>query len=60
MDLKVAGDESGITALQLDVKNDGLTMELLTQALQQVPHCCLISLTCKARLFTSTPVCLPL
>jgi polyribonucleotide nucleotidyltransferase len=39
MDLKVAGDESGITALQLDVKNDGLTMELFTQALQQVSDC---------------------
>jgi polyribonucleotide nucleotidyltransferase len=36
MDLKVAGDAAGVTALQLDVKNDGLTVELLAQALQQV------------------------
>ena len=35
MDFKVAGTERGINALQMDVKIDGLTQELLSQALEQ-------------------------
>ncbi|NMB41306.1 MAG: polyribonucleotide nucleotidyltransferase [Firmicutes bacterium] len=35
MDFKVAGTESGITALQMDVKIKGLSRELLKEALQQ-------------------------
>ncbi len=35
MDFKVAGNETGITALQLDIKVKGLTPEILAQALEQ-------------------------
>ena len=35
MDFKVAGTQVGITALQMDVKLDGLTRELMGEALQQ-------------------------
>ena len=35
MDLKVAGTEDGITALQMDIKIDGITHEMLSQALEQ-------------------------
>ncbi len=35
MDLKVAGTTQGITALQMDVKIDGLTPEILEKALMQ-------------------------
>ncbi|MBI4049780.1 MAG: polyribonucleotide nucleotidyltransferase [Candidatus Doudnabacteria bacterium] len=35
MDFKVAGSEKGITALQMDVKTLGLTVEILEQALKQ-------------------------
>jgi polyribonucleotide nucleotidyltransferase len=35
MDFKVAGGKSGITALQMDIKIGGLTMEILKQALAQ-------------------------
>ena len=35
MDFKVAGTENGINALQMDVKIDGLTQELLSEALEQ-------------------------
>ena len=35
MDFKVAGTEQGINALQMDVKIDGLTQELLREALEQ-------------------------
>jgi polyribonucleotide nucleotidyltransferase len=35
MDFKVAGTENGITALQMDIKIDGLSRELLTEALLQ-------------------------
>nr|WP_231853455.1 polyribonucleotide nucleotidyltransferase [Streptococcus sp. DD12] len=35
MDFKVAGTQSGITALQMDIKVSGLSVELLTQALAQ-------------------------
>ncbi len=35
MDFKVAGTEYGITALQMDIKIKGITVEILTQALAQ-------------------------
>jgi polyribonucleotide nucleotidyltransferase len=35
MDFKVAGTEKGITATQMDIKIDGLSYEILTQALEQ-------------------------
>ena len=33
MDFKVAGTKAGITAIQMDLKNDGLTMEIIQSAL---------------------------
>ena len=33
MDFKVAGTKDGITAIQMDLKNDGLTMEIIKNAL---------------------------
>ena len=33
MDFKVAGTKAGITAIQMDLKNDGLTMEIIKEAL---------------------------
>ena len=33
MDFKVAGTKKGITAIQMDLKNDGLTMEIIRNAL---------------------------
>jgi polyribonucleotide nucleotidyltransferase len=35
MDFKVAGTDSGITALQMDMKISGLSMEIIAQAIQQ-------------------------
>lgn len=35
MDFKVAGTSEGITALQMDIKIDGLSQELMAQALEQ-------------------------
>jgi len=35
MDLKVAGSQKGITALQMDVKLDGVTLEMLQAAISQ-------------------------
>ncbi len=35
MDFKVAGTEVGITALQMDIKIDGITREIMAQALEQ-------------------------
>lgn len=35
MDFKVAGTEEGITALQMDIKIDGINREVLAQALRQ-------------------------
>ena len=34
MDFKVAGTKKGITAIQMDLKNDGLTMEVIQNALE--------------------------
>ncbi|RDI47409.1 polyribonucleotide nucleotidyltransferase [Falsibacillus pallidus] len=35
MDFKVAGTDKGVTALQMDIKIDGLSREILEEALQQ-------------------------
>ena len=35
MDFKVAGTKTGITAIQMDLKNDGLTMEIIQDALEK-------------------------
>ena len=35
MDFKVAGTKEGITALQMDIKIDGITKEIMEQALEQ-------------------------
>jgi polyribonucleotide nucleotidyltransferase len=35
MDFKVAGTEEGITALQMDIKIEGVTLEIMEKALQQ-------------------------
>lgn len=35
MDFKVAGTESGVTALQMDIKIDGITKEIMQKALEQ-------------------------
>ncbi|KAF3982960.1 MAG: polyribonucleotide nucleotidyltransferase [Methylococcales symbiont of Hymedesmia sp. n. MRB-2018] len=35
MDFKVAGSENGITALQMDIKIDGITAEIMRAALEQ-------------------------
>ncbi|KKS95997.1 MAG: polyribonucleotide nucleotidyltransferase, polyribonucleotide nucleotidyltransferase [Candidatus Gottesmanbacteria bacterium GW2011_GWA2_43_14] len=35
MDFKVAGSEKGITAIQLDVKNDGLSQEIIQETLEK-------------------------
>ncbi|MEM7259170.1 MAG: polyribonucleotide nucleotidyltransferase, partial [Pseudomonadota bacterium] len=35
MDFKVAGTESGVTALQMDIKIDGITREIMEAALEQ-------------------------
>ena len=35
MDFKVAGSESGITSLQMDIKVAGITQEIMTKALEQ-------------------------
>ena len=38
MDFKVAGTEAGITALQMDIKIDGITREIMEQALAQAKN----------------------
>jgi polyribonucleotide nucleotidyltransferase len=38
MDMKIAGTEQGLTAVQLDVKISGLSMELLGKALEQAKN----------------------
>ena len=35
MDFKVGGTEKGITAIQVDIKNDGLTLEIIDEAFQK-------------------------
>lgn len=38
MDFKVAGTSEGITSLQMDIKIDGITREIMQQALEQAKH----------------------
>ncbi|MCI0668220.1 MAG: polyribonucleotide nucleotidyltransferase [Methylococcaceae bacterium] len=38
MDFKVAGTKDGITALQMDIKIDGITVEIMKSALEQAKH----------------------
>ncbi len=38
MDFKVAGSVDGITALQMDIKIDGITAEIMKTALEQAKH----------------------
>lgn len=38
MDFKVAGTEAGINALQMDIKIDGITQEIMQVALDQAKH----------------------
>ena len=38
MDFKVAGSVDGITALQMDIKIDGITSEIMKSALEQAKH----------------------
>jgi len=38
MDFKVAGSEEGITALQMDIKIEGITPEIMKTALEQAKH----------------------
>lgn len=38
MDFKVAGTKDGITALQMDIKIQGITEQILTEALTQAKH----------------------
>jgi len=38
MDFKVAGTVDGVTALQMDIKIDGITREIMQTALQQARH----------------------
>jgi len=38
MDFKVAGTAKGVTALQMDIKIDGIGREILAQALEQAKH----------------------
>ena len=35
MDFKVAGTKKGITAIQVDIKNDGLTMQIISEAFEK-------------------------
>jgi polyribonucleotide nucleotidyltransferase len=35
MDFKVAGTRAGVTSIQMDIKVEGLTLEIITQALEQ-------------------------
>lgn len=38
MDFKVAGDHDGITAFQMDIKVEGITLEIMKAALAQAKH----------------------
>jgi polyribonucleotide nucleotidyltransferase len=38
MDFKVAGTQNGVTALQMDIKIDGITKEIMESALEQAKH----------------------
>lgn len=38
MDFKVTGDQEGITAFQMDIKVEGITLEIMKAALEQAKH----------------------
>ena len=50
MDFKVAGTKKGITAIQMDLKNDGLTPEIIKSAFE---------ITCEARIQILDEIMLP-
>jgi polyribonucleotide nucleotidyltransferase len=50
MDFKVGGTKKGITAIQMDLKNDGLTMPIIKSAFEQ---------TCEARVQILDEIMLP-
>ena len=54
MDFKVCGTKDGITALQMDIKCDGLTRETLEQALTQAKEGRLHILSCMQQAISST------
>src|SRR5690625_5436900 len=35
MDFKIAGTREGVTSIQMDIKIDGLSMDIITEALEQ-------------------------
>ena len=41
--MQVAGNETGISTFQLDIKSEGLTLATLERALLQVSHTCSLS-----------------
>jgi polyribonucleotide nucleotidyltransferase len=49
MDFKVAGTRTGVTALQMDVKNKGLSREILANALEQARQARLVILDAMTR-----------
>ncbi|HVH32346.1 MAG TPA: S1 RNA-binding domain-containing protein, partial [bacterium] len=49
MDFKVAGTQRGVTALQMDVKNKGLSREVLANALEQARQARVLILEAMAR-----------
>jgi polyribonucleotide nucleotidyltransferase len=49
MDFKVAGTRKGVTALQMDVKNKGLSREILANALEQARQARLVILDAMTR-----------
>ena len=53
MDFKVAGSESGITALQMDIKTTGITEDIMRLALEQAREGCLHILRQMALALTS-------
>jgi polyribonucleotide nucleotidyltransferase len=38
MDFKITGDQDGITAFQMDIKVEGITIDIMRQALEQAKH----------------------
>lgn len=54
MDFKVAGSESGITALQMDIKIEGITEEIMKQALAQAKVGRKHILSCMAEVLTQS------
>ncbi len=55
MDFKVAGSEDGITALQMDIKIQGITKEIMSKALDQAKAARLHILGEMAKVISSSP-----